>query len=64
MNLTFLDFIECLAVDTLSRGWPGFQSLDADFYTAGFAVAVVVLIDQVDSSINLSDQFAFPIAGP
>ena len=45
LGLLFLDFIQALAVDTLAGRGACFEAADADFDTAGFAVAVFLFFN-------------------
>ncbi len=62
VQLTFFDFVQRLAIDTLGRGGTRFQAPQTDLDAAGVAVAIVFLVEPLDGLVDLLDQFAFPIA--
>ncbi len=61
--LAFPDFIQRFAVYTLGGRWPRFQTLDADWYAAGLAIAVVIQVQQVQRGVDFANQFPLPITG-
>ena len=44
VELSFLNLIECFAINALCRSRPSLKTPQADFYAAGLTIAVIVLV--------------------
>lgn len=62
-KLAFFHFVDGFAVHALTCGWSGFESSNADLHSAGFAVAILSLIESVNRGVDLSYEFALAIPG-
>ena len=62
-GLFFLDFRQRFAVDAQRGRGARFEAAHADLDAALFAVAVLILLDQLNGAVDFLDQFAFAVAG-
>ena len=61
-DLFFFDFCEGFAIDAEGCGGARFKTANADLNTAGIAVAVIIVLDQLKGAVDFFDQLTLAVA--
>lgn len=62
VELALFELIEGFAVDALCRSWPSLKASNTNFDTAGFTIAILILVNEIGCFLDFSDQFSFSVA--